>query len=66
MYFEASAVIISLILLGKYLENRAKRQTASAIRALQALRPDHAVRLVDGREERVGIDALVLGDRILV
>ena len=66
LYFEASAVIISLILLGKYLENRAKRQTASAIRALQALRPDHAVRLVDGREERVGIDALVLGDRILV
>ena len=36
LYFEASAVIISLILLGKYLESRAKRQTASAIRALQA------------------------------
>lgn len=66
LYFEASAVIISLILLGKYLESRAKRQTASAIRALQALRPDHAVRLVNGREERVGIDALELGDRILV
>ncbi|EZH83479.1 metal ABC transporter ATPase [Ectopseudomonas composti] len=66
LYFEASAVIISLILLGKYLESRAKRQTASAIRALQALRPAHAVRLVEGREERVGIDALVLGDRILV
>lgn len=66
LYFEASAVIISLILLGKYLESRAKRQTASAIRALQALRPDHAVRLVDGREERVSIDALALGDRILV
>ncbi|TRO36581.1 copper-translocating P-type ATPase [Pseudomonas sp. ALS1131] len=66
LYFEASAVIISLILLGKYLESRAKRQTASAIRALQALRPDHAVRLVEGREERVGLEALVLGDRILV
>lgn len=66
LYFEASAVIISLILLGKYLESRAKRQTASAIRALQALRPDHAVRLVDGREQRVSIDALALGDRILV
>ncbi|MDH1442263.1 heavy metal translocating P-type ATPase [Pseudomonas sp. GD03721] len=66
LYFEASAVIISLILLGKYLESRAKRQTASAIRALQALRPDYAVRFVDGREERVGIDALALGDRILV
>ena len=66
LYFEASAVIISLILLGKYLESRAKRQTASAIRALQALRPDHAVRLVDGREEQVSIDALALGDQVLV
>jgi Cu+-exporting ATPase len=66
LYFEASAVIISLILLGKYLESRAKRQTTSAIRALQALRPEHAVRLVDGREERVGIESLALGDRILV
>ena len=66
LYFEASAVIISLILLGKYLESRAKRQTASAIRALQALRPEHALRLIDGREERVGIDALALGDCIVV
>ncbi|MGP0170799.1 heavy metal translocating P-type ATPase [Pseudomonas sp. NCHU5208] len=66
LYFEASAVIISLILLGKYLESRAKRQTASAIRALQALRPDHATRLQGGREEQVAIDALALGDQVLV
>ncbi len=66
LYFEASAVIVSLILLGKYLESRAKRQTAGAIRALQALRPDHATRLLDGREEQVAIDALALGDRIVV
>ena len=66
LYFEASAVIISLILLGKYLESRAKRQTASAIRALQALRPDRAVRLSDGREENVAIEALALGDLVLV
>ncbi len=66
LYFETSAVIISLILLGKYLESRAKRQTASAIRALQALRPEYALRLIDGREERVGIDALALGDCIVV
>ena len=37
LYFEASAVVIALVLLGKYLESRAKRQTASAIRALEAL-----------------------------
>ncbi|TBU79860.1 copper-transporting ATPase [Pseudomonas daroniae] len=66
LYFEASAVIIALILLGKYLESRAKRQTTSAIRALQALRPDQAVRLLDGVEQRVAVSALSLGDQVLV
>ncbi|MGE8500186.1 MAG: heavy metal translocating P-type ATPase [Pseudomonas sp.] len=66
LYFEASAVIIALILLGKYLESRAKRQTTSAIRALQALRPDRALRLRDGREESVALSELTLGDSILV
>ncbi|NQD91705.1 copper-translocating P-type ATPase [Pseudomonas sp. CrR25] len=66
LYFEAAAVIIALILLGKYLESRAKRQTSSAIRALQALRPDQALRLRDGREERVALSALALGDQIVV
>ena len=42
LYFEASAVVITLVLLGKWLEARAKRQTTTAIRALQALRPDDA------------------------
>ena len=66
LYFEASAVIISLILLGKYLESRAKRQTTSAIRALQALRPDQALLLRDGVEQWVPLSALVLGDRVVV
>ena len=66
LYFEAAAVIISLILLGKYLESRAKRQTTSAIRALQALRPDQALRLRDGVEQWVALSALVLGDRVVV
>ncbi|WP_459207703.1 heavy metal translocating P-type ATPase [Pseudomonas sp. MLB6B] len=66
LYFEASAVVIALVLLGKYLESRAKRQTASAIRALEALRPERAVRLVEGREETVAIDQLRLDDQVLV
>ncbi|QXI48467.1 heavy metal translocating P-type ATPase [Pseudomonas anuradhapurensis] len=66
LYFEASAVVIALVLLGKYLESRAKRQTASAIRALEALRPERAVRVVDGREEDVAIAQLRLGDLVLV
>lgn len=66
LYFEASAVVIALVLLGKYLESRAKRQTSAAIRALEALRPDRAVRVVDGREEDVAIAALGLDDLVLV
>jgi Cu+-exporting ATPase len=49
LYFEASAVVITLVLLGKWLEARAKRQTTDAIRALNALRPEVArVRLATG------------------
>ncbi len=66
LYFEASAVVIALVLLGKYLESRAKRQTSAAIRALEALRPDRAVRVVEGREEDVAIAALRLDDLVLV
>ncbi|UUQ66958.1 heavy metal translocating P-type ATPase [Pseudomonas fuscovaginae UPB0736] len=66
LYFEASAVVIALVLLGKYLESRAKRQTASAIRALEALRPERAIQLIDGREQEVAISALRLGDLVLV
>lgn len=51
---------------GKYLESRAKRQTASAIRALEALRPERAVRVLDGREEDVAISQLRLDDVVLV
>ena len=42
LYFEASAVVITLVLLGKWLEARAKQQTTSAIRALHGLRPELA------------------------
>ncbi|CAI8916135.1 MULTISPECIES: heavy metal translocating P-type ATPase [Pseudomonas] len=66
LYFEASAVVIALILLGKYLESRAKRQTASAIRALEALRPERALLLVDGQERDVAISELRLHDLVLV
>ena len=66
LYFEASAVVIALVLLGKYLESRAKRQTASAIRALEALRPERALRVVDGQEQDVAISDLRLNDLVLV
>ncbi|NUT79055.1 copper-translocating P-type ATPase [Pseudomonas sp. C1C7] len=66
LYFEASAVVIALVLLGKYLESRAKRQTASAIRALEALRPERAIQVIDGREQDVAISALRIHDLVLV
>ena len=70
LYFEGSAVVITLVLLGKWLEARAKRQTTSAIRALHALRPDVAHLLPDGvrRTELtdVAVDELLPGDLIRV
>lgn len=66
LYFEAAAVVIALVRLGKYLESRAKRQTSSALRALQALRPAFALRLRDGREEQVAIGTLQRDDVIVV
>ena len=66
LYFEASAVIITLILMGKWLEARAKRQTTEAIRALQALRPATArVRRAQG-EVQLPIDQVQVGDVVLV
>ena len=67
LYFEASAVVITLVLLGKFLESGAKRRTASAIRALMALRPERArLRRADGREEDVDLAAVRVGDRVVV
>jgi Cu+-exporting ATPase len=66
LYFEASAAVITLVLLGKWLEKRAKRQTTAAIRALNALRPDRArVRLDDGDHD-VPLSAVKAGDRVVV
>ncbi|MDP2030140.1 MAG: heavy metal translocating P-type ATPase [Thiobacillus sp.] len=66
LYFEASAVVISLVLLGKWLEARAKRQTTEAIRALQALRPLTARVRTDGVDRDVPIDAIRVGDVVVI
>src|SRR3546814_14604281 len=66
LYFEASAVVITLILFGKWLETRAKRQTTEAIRALNALRPETATRRRDGRDEQVAVAEMTVGDLVVV
>ncbi len=65
-YFESAAVIITLVLFGKYLETKAKQQTTAAISALQALRPDVA-RLKKGKlEQEIPVSQVQVGDQIIV
>jgi len=66
LYFEASAVVITLVLLGKWLEARAKRQTTAAIRALQTLRPESARVRRNGEDADVAINQVLMGDIIVV
>ena len=66
LYFEASAVVITLVLLGKWLEARAKRRTTEAIRALNALRPERARVLKDGIETEVPAARVRVGDVVVV
>ncbi|MEJ6003914.1 heavy metal translocating P-type ATPase [Paucibacter sp. AS339] len=66
LYFESAAVVITLVLLGKWLEARAKRQTTEAIRALKKLQPETARVRRDGKEEELPLGQLRLGDEVLV
>jgi len=66
LYFESAAVVITLVLLGKWLEGRAKHQTVAAIRALEALRPAEAIVRRDGRDTVIALDALRAGDLMVV
>ena len=66
LYYETSALLITFILLGKWLEARAKGQTASAIRALMALRPDTARLRRGGAEREVKLGEIRVGDVVVV
>lgn len=66
LYFESAAVVITLVRLGKWLEVRAKRQTADAIRALAALRPDTARVRRNGVETTVPLAQVRVGDEVVV
>ena len=67
VYFEAAAVIIAFILLGKLLEEKAKGNTSSAIKKLMGLQPKTVVVIqTDGTEKQTAIDAVIPGDVILV
>ena len=66
LYFESSTIVITLVLLGKWLETRAKKQTTEAIRALNALRPERASVLRNGQEVQLAIDAVLVGDIVVI
>ncbi len=66
LYFESAAVVISLVLLGKFLEARAKLQATAAIRSLQDLRPETARVLRMGRESEIPTSELFRGDIVIV
>jgi Cu+-exporting ATPase len=66
LYFETSAIVITLVLLGKWLETRAKSKTTEAIRALNALRPERASVMRDGQELQIPIASVILGDLVMI
>ena len=62
LYFEAAALIVTLVLFGKWLEDRAKKGATAAIRSLMALRPQDALIERGGKAERIGIAEVAIGD----
>ena len=66
LYFEGSAVVLTMVMVGKWLEARAKRGATAAIRELMALRPQSARVERDGRVEELPIDRVVVGDIVIV
>ena len=66
VYFEASAVIIALVFLGQVMELRAREQTGSALRALLDLAPKTAIRVTNGNDSEIPLDAVQPGDILRV
>jgi len=66
LYFEVSALIIALVLLGRFLEARARSRTSEAIKKLIGMQPKTALVIADGQEREVPVDDLQVGDLVLV
>ena len=66
LYYESAAVVVTLVMLGKFMESRSKGKTSQAIRKLMELTPDTTLLLVDGVESEVPTDTVAAGSRILV
>lgn len=66
LYYESAAVVVTLVMLGKYLESRSKEKTSEAIRKLMELAPDTAVVIRDGQEREVKTEEVKKGDLLLI
>lgn len=66
LYYESAAVVVTLIMLGKYMESRSKGKTSEAIKKLIALAPEKSILLRDGKEVMVDTDEIAVGDILLI
>ncbi len=66
LYYESAAVVVTLVMVGKFAESRSKNKTSDAIRKLMELSPDSAILLRDGEQIEVPIEQVQIGDSILV
>lgn len=66
LYYESAAVVVTLVMVGKYLEKRSKQKTKGAITKLLELTPDTAILVEDGKEKEVPVEQLKIGDIIVI
>ena len=66
LYYESAAVVVTLVMLGKYMEGRSKNKTSEAIRKLMELAPDTAIVIRDGEQVEVPVDEVTIGETILI
>ncbi len=66
LYYESAAVVVTLVMLGKYAESRSKNKTSDAIRKLMELAPDQAIVLRDGQQVEVPTEEVLIREQVLV
>lgn len=66
LYYESAAIVVTLVMVGKYMEGRSKGKTSEAIRKLMELAPDTAIVLREGEQIEVPVESVVPGELILI
>lgn len=66
LYYESAAMVVTLVMVGKYMEGRSKNKTSEAIRKLMELAPDTAIILRNGEPKEVPVEQVVRGEMILI